>query len=214
MPSRSDLAALHAHDVSGLRLGLAVAAFPSTLGEMDAPGLEPWLSLDAPAPLQRDDEARGAVRDLLRREGYKPTGRGKPASEYLVGAAQAGRLAPINVAVDVCNAVSLHSGLPISVVDLDRTQGDLRVGTGGPDDAYVFNASGQKIRLGGLLCLADALGPCATPVRDGQRTKTHGGTRRTLYLIWSPASESARLAAAHDWLLELLRQTGAEVPAG
>ena len=169
------------------------------------------LDAGAEAPMQRDEDARAAVRDLLRRRGYKPTGRGKPASEYLVGAAEAGRLGPINAAVDVCNAVSLHSGLPISAVDLDRAAPPLRIDVGGPDDAYVFNAGGQAMALDGLLCLFDAAGPCANPVRDSQRTKTHDGTRRVLYVVWAPASLQDRLAAAAAWLVDLLGGLGAEV---
>ena len=126
---------------------------------------------------------RKDVRDVLRHGGYKPTGRGKPASEYLVKAAAKG-LRSINLAVDACNVVSLHSGLPISVVDLDRAAAPLSVAIADADASYVFNASGQEIRLGGLLCLHDAEGPCANAVKDSQRTKTHDGTTRTLSLVW------------------------------
>ena len=84
------------------------------------PSIIATLRSDAAAPLERNEETRAAVRDMLRHGGYKPTGRGKPASEYLVRAASEGALGSINAAVDVCNGVSLHSGFPISVVDLDR----------------------------------------------------------------------------------------------
>ena len=40
------------------------------------------------------------VRDLLRAGGFKPAGRSKPASEYLVRAAGEGKLAGINLVVD------------------------------------------------------------------------------------------------------------------
>jgi DNA/RNA-binding domain of Phe-tRNA-synthetase-like protein len=96
---------------------------------------------------------RVAVRDLLRHGGYSPTGRGKPASEYLVRAASEGALRSINLAVDACNAVSLHSGFPISVVDLARAREPFRIGIAPPGASYVFNASGQTIDLAGLLCL-------------------------------------------------------------
>src|SRR5215211_2069150 len=101
---------------------LRVAAFatllPQPLGVLVTPtSIRALLRVDAAAPLQRDEAVRAAVRDMLRRGGYKPTGRGKPASEYLVRAAEDGTLGPINLAVDACNAVSLHSGFPISVVD-------------------------------------------------------------------------------------------------
>lgn len=195
--------------------GLAVSAvevvFPRPLGEIETPAaVAEGLRLGAEAPLDRTEAVRMAVRDLLRHRGYKPTGRGKPASEYLVGAAEADRLGTINAAVDACNAVSLHSGLPISVVDLDRAEGALRVDVGGPDDRYVFNASGQEIDLNGLLCLWDAAGPCANAVRDSQRTKTHEGTRRALYVIWSPDTLRDRLETATAWLVDLLGRLGAE----
>src|SRR6185295_8224828 len=123
-----------------------------------------------------DDAVRGAVRDLLRHGGYKPTGRGKPASEYLVRAAGEGTLGSINAAVDACNAVSLASGLPISLIDLDLATPPLRIAVASHGAAYVFNASGQEMALDGLLCVHDAAGPCANAVKDSQRTKTHAAT--------------------------------------
>lgn len=193
---------------------LAVVAleteFDHPLGEIASPpSLLARLRLDADAPFAPSDNVKAEVRDLLRHKGYKPTGRGKPASEYLIKAAASGHLASINAAVDVCNVVSLHSGLPISVVDLDRTRPSLHVGVGGEDESYVFNASGQEIRLDGLLCLFDADGPCANPVRDSQRTKTHDGTLRTLSVIWAPESLAERLETAADWYLDLLADVGA-----
>lgn len=184
--------------------------FPAPLGETPSPEwLVGALAADAPAPLERDEDVRAAVRDLLRHGGYKPTGRGKPASEYLVRAAGEGALAPINPAVDACNAVSLHSGLPISVVDLDRAAPPFRIGLANDGDAYVFNAAGQEIALRGLLCLHDAQGPCANGVKDSQRTKTDGATRRTLSVIWGTRTLPGRAAAAGAWYRELLTRLGA-----
>ena len=192
---------------------LAVAAieaeFDQPLGSIPPPlSILAGLRLDADAPFTPTDEVKAEVRDLLRHRGYKPTGRGKPASEYLVRAAEADALGSINAAVDVCNVVSLHSGLPISVVDLDRARPPLHVGVGGKGESYVFNASGQEIRLDGLLCLFDADGPCANPVRDSQRTKTTDETLRALYVIWAPESLADRLEAATDWALDLLADLG------
>jgi DNA/RNA-binding domain of Phe-tRNA-synthetase-like protein len=149
------------------------------------------------------------VRDLLRHGGFKPIGRSKPASEYLVKAVEENRLGWINVAVDVCNAVSLHSGLPISVVDLDLTRPPLRVGLAPAGAAYIFNASGQSMDLAGLLCLCDAEGPCGNAVKDAQRTKTSAKTLRTLTLIWGTTALPGRAAAAEVWYRELLGQLGA-----
>ncbi|WP_420453929.1 phenylalanine--tRNA ligase beta subunit-related protein [Rubrivirga sp.] len=201
-----------ARTVPGLAVGLLAATYARPLAEVSTPPeATAALALDGPAPLARDESVRAAVRDLLRRDGYTPSGRGKPASEYLVKAAEGGRLGPINAAVDACNAVSLHSGLPISVVDLDRATEPLSIDVGGPDDAIVFNASGQEIRLAGLLGLRDADGFCANPIRDSQRTKTHDETTRTLSVVWAPAALAARLATALDWYADLVRESGAGV---
>jgi DNA/RNA-binding domain of Phe-tRNA-synthetase-like protein len=188
------------------------ATFPAPLSQCPSPEwLRAWLRPDAPAPLRADDAVRGAVRELLRHGGYKPTGRGKPASEYLVRAAGEGALGSINAAVDACNAVSLHSGLPISVVDLERARAPLRVGLAPEGSGYVFNASGQSIDLGGLLCLFDAEGPCANAVKDSQRTKTHADTRRTLAVLWGTRALPGRAEHAWAWYRELLERLGAVV---
>ncbi len=186
--------------------------FPSPLGELPSPEwLVALLKPGATAPLSSDDTVRGAIRDMLRHGGYKPTGRGKPASEYLVRASGDGSLGAINLAVDACNAVSLHSGLPISVVDLDRATAPFRVGVAPEGAQYVFNASGQSIDLAGLLCLFDAEGPCANAVKDAQRTKTNADTRRTLTVLWGAKALGERTARAFDWYRELLERAGATV---
>jgi DNA/RNA-binding domain of Phe-tRNA-synthetase-like protein len=188
--------------------------FPAPLGEQPSP---PWLrellALTAAAPVHSDDTLRGQVRDLLRHGGYKPTGRGKPASEYLIKAAGDGSLSSINLAVDACNAVSLHSGLPISVVDLDRARGSFRIALGEAGQSYVFNASGQTIDIEGLLCLCDADGPCANAVKDAQRTKTHDGTTRTLSILWVPQAQREQGERAVAWYRELLARAGATTEA-
>lgn len=195
-----------------LELGVLVASYGEPLGETPSP---PWLvellSTSADAPVHAGDPVRESVRALLRHGGYKPAGRGKPASEFLLRAAGENKLGSINLAVDLCNVVSLHSGLPISVVDLDRATPPFRVGIAEAEESYVFNASGQEIRLAGLLCLRDADGPCANAVKDSQRTKTHEGTRRTLCLVWGTNAQPGHTAAALAWYAELHARAGAEV---
>jgi DNA/RNA-binding domain of Phe-tRNA-synthetase-like protein len=184
--------------------------FPQPLAELLSPAvIQALFSLQATAPLVSDDHVRQVVRDLLRAGGFKPTGRSKPASEYLLKAAQEGRLTGINLAVDVCNAVSLHSGLPITVIDLDQARPPLRVAVAPAGSNYVFNASGQTIDLDGLLCLMDADGPCGNAVKDAQRTKTSAPTQNTLTLIWGSTALPGRAAAAEAWYRQLLHQHGA-----
>lgn len=188
-----------------------VTRFPSRLAALPMP---PWLLQllrpDATAPVQRDEATRAAVRNLLRHGGYKPTGRGKPASEYLLRAASDGTLRSINAAVDAGNAAALHSGLPVSVVDVDRLAPPLHVGLAGSGCRFVFNEAGQEIDVEGLLCLHDVLGPCANAVKDAQRSKTHGDTRATLSLVWGAQSVQGKLITATAWYRQLLESLGAD----
>lgn len=193
-----------------LEARLFVTELPAPLGELASPEwLVALLQLEAQVPLARDESVRATVRDLLRHGGYKPTGRGKPASEYLVRAAGEGALSSINLAVDACNAVSLHSGLPISVIDLGRAMAPLRIGIAEAGARYVFNRGGQEIDVSGLLCLFDASGPCANAVKDAQRTKTDTDTRATLSVLWGHRELSERLETAEGWYRELLERAGA-----
>jgi len=197
-------------DHPSLHAAAFVTTFPTPLGKLTTPpSVLALLDASARAPMKREESVRSAVRDMLRHGGYKPTGRGKPASEYLVRAATEGSLGAINPAVDTCNAVSLHSGFPISVVDLDRASAPFRIAIAPAGASYVFNASGQEIDLSGLLCLHDASGPCANAVRDAQRTKTNADTRSTLSVIWGCAGFEERVREAELWYRELLGEAGA-----
>src|SRR5262245_8375492 len=132
-----------------LDLRAFVTELPRPLGQMPSPPeLQALLKPGAPAPLQSDDSVRETVRALLRHGGFKPTGRSKPASEYLLKAVREGILSSINLAVDACNVASLHSGLPISVVDLDRAREPYHVGLAPAGASYVFNARSEERRVG------------------------------------------------------------------
>jgi len=194
-----------------LRPAAFETVFPRPLGRLHTPAaVSDLLSLEAHAPLQRDESLRTAVRDMLRHWGHKPAGRGKPASEYLVRAVGEGELESINPAVDVCNAVSLHSGFPIALVDLGLSRPPFRVGRGPEEGSYVFNASGQEMSLKGLICLFDQDGPCGNPVKDAQRVKIRPETTRTLTILWGVAGFEERRDLAVAWYRELLGTVGGE----
>src|SRR5439155_19201367 len=197
-----------------LEIAAFTAEFSQPLDALPTPeSVSAWLELREGAPFASDDAARKAVRDLLRLGGYKPTGRGKPASEYLLGVARESPLPRINLAVDACNAVSLHSGLPISVVDLDRARSPFSIAIAKEGAVYEFNAAGQTIDLAGLVCLFDADGPCANAVKDAQRTKTGAQTRRTLSLVWGTVELPERAGQTEEWYRALLEQHGATTEA-
>lgn len=197
--------------------GLAVQALqgelPVPLGQLATP---PWLSrLLAPgAEVPRSPPAalRVELRGMLRQRGYRPTGRGKPSSEYLAQAVAGSRLSAINAVVDAGNAVSLHTGLPISIVDPDRMAEPLHVAVAGAGDRFVFNASGQEIDVAHLPCLFDRTGPCANAVKDAQRSKTTAASRRILAIVWGCVRPDPSLpSAAADWLARLLTDLGLTV---
>jgi DNA/RNA-binding domain of Phe-tRNA-synthetase-like protein len=196
-----------------LELGAFVAEFPEPLERCPSPEwLRASLRLDAESPLgPTGDEVRKAVRELLRHGGFKPSGRSKPASEFLLRAATEGSLSSINLAVDLCNVTSLHSGLPISVVDLELLEPPLRVAIAEPGSSYVFNPAGQEMRLDGLVCLFDRAGPAANPVKDSQRSKTRATTRRTLCLVWGCRTLTERTRATVDWYRSLHERAGVRV---
>jgi len=141
-----------------------------------------------------DDGVRATVRNVLRHGGYKPTGRSKPASSIFFALRAKACLVRSTSPSMRATFVSLHSGLPISVVGLDRAREPLRVGVAAKGTTYVFNASGQVIDASGLLCLFDADGACANAVRDAQRTKTDALTRRTLSIVWGDFPRNAARA--------------------
>lgn len=198
-----------------LEPGVFTIHTPQPCGELATPpDIAALAEPGAAAPLAPSDEVKAAVRDLLRHGGYKPSGRSKPASEYLAAAYAKGEFPRINPLVDACNVVSLHAGLPVSLVDLDKLAGDaltLRIAPAGT--SYVFNPSGQTIDASGLVCVYDAEGPTGTPVKDAQRTKTDAATRATLAIVWGTRALPGRTVAATRWYRSLIASLAGAVTA-
>ncbi len=148
------------------------------------------------APLGPGLETRRlACRGMLRNGTYKPTGRAKPASEYLLRSANEGSFPSINGLVDAGNLVSLEHMVPISVWDVDLAGTErFQFRLGGADEGYVFNAGGQRMDLCDLIVgcgIGDgdaAQLPMVTPVKDSLRTKTTASTRRVAAAVFCPLS--------------------------
>ncbi len=188
------------------RLPTGNPAGGALLGLVRAEGVEPAhypagfdaALADAVAGAQDPSEAearRVGARDMLRNGRYKPTGRGKPASEYLVRAAVGGSFPRINALVDVNNLVSLTERLPISLWDLDRAADRVRFRLGREGETYVFNTAGQALALHDLAvgCRVrageDAAGePFVSPIKDSHGTKTAPETRRVAAAVYAPAN--------------------------
>lgn len=198
------MAAIHLHNAiprddtalgvvgaENLAVGHAPSAFEGRVAALVAARAEPLT--------EAEEAIRKAVRDLLRNGRYKPTGRGKPASEYLLRAVQqdAGGFPRINAPVDVANYISLKTGLPISLWDLDRAgTSHFLFRLGRPGEAYLFNTGGQTIRLDDLIVgcrliddTDEAAGePVVNPVKDSLATKTTDQTRRVAACVYAPLS--------------------------
>ena len=138
-------------------------------------------------------ETRQRIRGMLRHGKYKPSGRGKPASEFLLRAAPAGDFPVVNGPVDANNLVSLESGFPGSIFDAALSGQRLLLRRGVPGESYLFNPSGQSIDLEDLLLVcrftAGAWEPCGNPVKDSMETKIRPETRDVIAVLYAPADE-------------------------
>lgn len=209
---------------ASLQLGIVRAqqlpsdAYPPSFEEM----MQEVLNRRANELDAEEDEWRRSVRDILRNGSYKPTGRGKPASEYLIRAATEHSFPRINSFVDICNYISLWSLLPISIWDLDRAgsaEYEIRLGT--PDEAYMFNSAGHEISLNDLVvgCAVDEANPdgrpVVNPVKDSMATKTTNRTARVGAIIYSPlgSGPAGSLQQVCDRFSALLAATAAGASA-
>ncbi len=177
------------------------------------PGLVTAIDAAVAAAKSRQDAVSitAPVRDMLRRGKYKPTGRGKPASEYLQQAAVDDRFPRINNLVDINNLVSLRSLLPSSVIDLVRAGRDqFVVRRGRAPESYVFNPAGQTIELEDLLVVARLPEDeaCANPVKDSMATKLSDRSTDVMAVLFAPPGLSAQLAVAAQAFEEALKTWG------
>jgi DNA/RNA-binding domain of Phe-tRNA-synthetase-like protein len=145
------------------------------------------------------DERLAAARNMLRYGKFKPSGRSKPASEFLIRSVQeTGSLPALLLPVDINNLISIESGLPASIFDADLIGERLYLRRGLKDESYTFNPSGQSINLEDLLVVCGHLLqqgrrselplPCGNPVKDSMATKIHAGTRSVIGVIYAPLS--------------------------
>ena len=159
-------------------------------------------------------ERKAALRSLLRYGSYKPAGRAKPSSEYLLQALLEEDFPQVNYFVDSINIVSLVSAYPISIIDLDKAGEAFLVRRGFEGERYVFNQGGQSIDLKDLLCVcrksAEDWLPTANPVRDSMATKLCPGASRALAFIYAPGGPEGRdLETACEQLTRYLSNAAA-----
>lgn len=171
-----------------------------------------------PAHLAEQERLREGVRALLRRGGYKPSGRNKPAQEYLQRCLREGTGLPVIFpAVDVLNATSVWIGLPISMLGLRYFPDGLQVRLGLPGESFVFNAAGQTLEVEGLIVACggeQADIPLGSPVKDSMAGKIEASDRDLICLIYAPAdavSEEAMREMSEELGKNLEKWTGCQL---
>ena len=134
-------------------------------------------------------ERKAAVRDMLRFGKYKPAGRSKPSSEYLLAAALDGEFPLVNGPVDANNAISLEWGYPASIFDAAKTGPELFIRRGLAGESYVFNPSGQAIELEDLLVVCRrAGGENASSGAPAREPGSPTGWERGSSILWERGS--------------------------
>jgi DNA/RNA-binding domain of Phe-tRNA-synthetase-like protein len=164
-----------------------------------------------------EERVRQGCREVLRNGRYRPTGRGKPASEYLMRAVMEESFPRINGPVDANNLVSLAHCVPVSLWDVELAGSstfEFRLGRAG--ERYVFNATGQVLELEDLVCgcALDADGtsrPLVTPIKDSMHSKIQPGSKLLAGCIYYPlhAGSQEQLALVTGELLKWLLTCGA-----
>lgn len=179
--------------------------------------IKPLLAADYIYP----DHMQKGIRSLLKTTGFHPSGRSRPASEFLCKDLQnRGQFNFINNIVDINNHISLSTQLPISVLDLDKTGSDLCIRTGFDDESYIFNREGQTLSLKKLMVVArhgadnTAIG---SPVKDSQDTKVFADTKNIVVFIYTSAnitSVAELQKIMNDFSRLLKEESGASVVEG
>lgn len=203
---------LHVTLAPGLE-GLQVATFsvhgasirPSTADDVRA--WERWEQGVLAGDAHGGEERRQALRGLLRRGGYKPSGRGKPAQEYLLGVLRRdGALPRILGPVDALNAFSVASGLPISMLALDRVGRDWRLRVGRKEERFVFNSVGQEIDVEGCIVIEGegVSGPSAvaSPIKDSAYGKVVEGDTAIGVCLYA-SDEAVEVRELENWARQL-----------
>lgn len=185
-------------EVQGLRGGVATTSFEGWFAEQ--------LQAAGEAVVTAEWESRReAVRGLLRRGGFKPSGRSRPAQEYLLRCYHDGTFPRVHPAVDCLNVFSLRTGIPISMLVRDAFPEGLRIRLGRAGESYVFNQGGQELQLEGLIVSCGGEGsdrPLGTPVKDSMAGKIDTAVDAIVCILYGPADRVTQ-EQMDAWALEL-----------
>jgi DNA/RNA-binding domain of Phe-tRNA-synthetase-like protein len=144
-------------------------------------------------------DIQAKVRNMMKIGGYSPSGRNRPASEFLLRElAQTGSFKYINNIVDINNYLSMKTMLPMSIFDTGRMNGAVVIRIGDPGEGYVFNNEGQVVDVKRLIVCCEEQPdytsiPIGSPVKDSMQTKIFQPCEQLLAVIYStPAVYSTK----------------------
>jgi DNA/RNA-binding domain of Phe-tRNA-synthetase-like protein len=181
-------------EVEDIRQGQATPELRERCAELAARVIAAGRTPEGGSAWIPEDERR-SVRQLLKGDGFSPTGRNRPAPELLCNMVlEQGSFPHISHAVDVNNLLSIQYHVPISLLDAGKVGPKLILRWGQPEEGYVFNQAGH--RLGVKHCLV----ACSTaegeidgvalgsPIKDSMAGKVFQGCTRVVAVIYAPAA--------------------------
>jgi DNA/RNA-binding domain of Phe-tRNA-synthetase-like protein len=197
-------------EVEGLSVWKPTAEFDAWIAQQcvwaaDRSSSEPTNGQPGSSLQSAHEVLREGVRSMLRLGGYKPSGRNKPAQEYLARCLEEGKFPRINPAVDCLNALSVRVGIPISMLDRDAFSQRLVIRLGNPSESYIFNASGQSLELENLVVVCGGENgekPLGSPVKDSMAGKIHETVSRIVCILYAPR-DGVTDDALQGWAQEL-----------
>ncbi len=197
-------------EVEGLSVWKPTAEFDAWIAQQcawaaDRSSNEPTNGQPGSSLQSAHEVLREGVRSMLRLGGYKPSGRNKPAQEYLARCLEEGKFPRINPAVDCLNALSVRVGIPISMLDRDAFSHRLVIRLGNPSESYVFNTSGQSLELENLVVVCGGGNeekPLGSPVKDSMAGKIHETVSRIVCILYAPR-DGVTDDALQGWAQEL-----------
>jgi DNA/RNA-binding domain of Phe-tRNA-synthetase-like protein len=189
------------NEITELALGSLTAA--GLKNQPSDSGFEDWFAVQLEQAREAVaepwwEDRRNSVRVLLRKGGFKPSGRSKPAQEYLLRCLNEENFPRVNRAVDCLNIVSVRTGFPISLLKRDCFPEGAKVRFGQLGESYVFNSVGHELDLSGLICVCgDDLRakPVGTPVKDSLAGKINEETSDIVFFVYGLAHDVGQRGA-------------------
>jgi len=125
-------------------------------------------------------------RDIMWRLGIDPTKVRVSSEALLRRVLRGGSFPTINNVVDACNLASLETLIPVSVFDLGKIRGDLRLRKARPNEVFISLDGTERLLVGDEVVLADDSGNILNlyPHRDSKVASVDMSTKSVLVIAY------------------------------